>query len=126
MECCDKKRGEDCRREESMKIFDVISENVRDEPPWRVFHADDLVVVAEIKEMLEWKLEEWTCKGMRVSRTKTERFATEIEGDQHATIKLKGVHLKRVKTFRYLMSMVKQTEGMEKEVNFRIQCGWDN
>ncbi|XP_042889881.1 uncharacterized protein LOC122264867 [Penaeus japonicus] len=37
-----------------------------------------------------------------------------------------GVNLKRVKTFKYLWSMVDQTERMEKEVNFRIQCGWNN
>ncbi|XP_042889472.1 uncharacterized protein LOC122264575 [Penaeus japonicus] len=111
-------------------FFDVITENVRDEPPRRVFHGDDIVLVAENKEMLKRKLEEWRyvleSKRTRIRRTKTEYLSTEIDGDQHATIQLNGVNLKRIKTFKYLGSMVDQTQGMEKEVNFRIQCGWNN
>ncbi|XP_042884700.1 uncharacterized protein LOC122261237 [Penaeus japonicus] len=84
----------------------------------------DNVLVAESKEMLERKLEEWRyaleSKGMKVSKTKTEHFTTEIDGDQHATIKMNGVILKRVKTFKHLGSMVDQTERIEKEDNFII------
>ncbi|XP_063602488.1 uncharacterized protein LOC134778568 [Penaeus indicus] len=63
---------------------------------------------------------------MRISRSKTEYFTTDTSGDQQATIKLNGTDLKRVKTFKYLGSVVNETVGMEKEVNFRIQCGWNN
>ncbi|XP_063591901.1 uncharacterized protein LOC134786959 [Penaeus indicus] len=58
---------------------------------------------------------------MRISRSKTEYFTTDTSGDQQATIKLNGTYLKRVKTFKYLGSV-----GMEREVNFRIQSGWNN
>ena len=34
--------------------------------------------------------------------------------------------LKRVKTFRCLGSTIDETVEMEKEVNFRIQWGWNN
>lgn len=111
-------------------VFDVITENVREEPPWCVLYADDIVLVTERRGQLERKLEEWRValesRGMRISRSKTEYFTTDTRGDQQATIRLNGEKLKRVKTFKYLGSMVDETGEMEKEVNFRIQCGWNN
>ena len=111
-------------------VFDVITENVREEPPWCVFYADDIVLVTDRKRKLERKLEEWRValesRGMKISRSKTEYFTTDTSGDQQTTIRLNGEMLKRVNTFKYLGSMVDETVEMEKEVNFRIQCGWNN
>ena len=39
-------------------VFDVITENVREEPPWCVLYADEIVLVTEEKRQLERKLEE--------------------------------------------------------------------
>ena len=39
-------------------VYDVITENVREEPPWCLIYADDLVVVAESRVEVERKLEE--------------------------------------------------------------------
>ena len=63
---------------------------------------------------------------MKNSRSKMEYVTTDNSGDQQAAIRLNGEMLKRVKIFKYLGSMVKETVEMEKEVNFRIQCGWNN
>ncbi|XP_037781130.1 uncharacterized protein LOC119577634 [Penaeus monodon] len=63
---------------------------------------------------------------MRISRSKTEYFTTDIADGQLATLKLGGEKLKRVRTFKYLGSMVDETAGMDKEVKFRIQNGWNN
>ena len=63
---------------------------------------------------------------MKISRSKTEYFTTDTSGDQQATIRLNGEMLKRVKSFKYLGSMVEETEEMGNEVNFQIQCGWNN
>ncbi|XP_037781063.1 uncharacterized protein LOC119577547 [Penaeus monodon] len=60
---------------------------------------------------------------MRISRSKTEYLTTDIDGDQLATLKLVGENLKRVRTFKYLGSVV---DEMDKEVHFRIQSGWNN
>ncbi|XP_037776686.1 uncharacterized protein LOC119573544 [Penaeus monodon] len=67
-------------------VFDVITENVIEEPSWRVLYADDIVLVAE-----------------------------NIDGDQLPTIKLGGENLKRFRTFKYLGSMVDETAGMDKK-----------
>ncbi|XP_037789209.1 uncharacterized protein LOC119584588 [Penaeus monodon] len=89
---------------------------------------DDIVLVAKSGRVLERKLEEWRfvleSRGMRISRPSSEYFTTYIDGDQLVTIKLGGENLKRVRTFKYLGSVVEETAGMDKEVNFRIQSGW--
>ncbi|XP_063586291.1 uncharacterized protein LOC134763659 [Penaeus indicus] len=108
-------------------VFDVINENVREDPPWCILYANYIVLVAESRRTLERKLEEWRValesRGMRISKSKTEYFTTDTSDDQQATIKLNGIELKRVKSFR---SVVDETVGMERKVNFRIQCGWNN
>ena len=63
---------------------------------------------------------------MKISRSKTEYFTTDTSGNQQAIIRPNGEMLKRVETFQYLGSMVDETVEIEKEVSFRIQCGWNN
>ena len=55
---------------------------------------------------------------MKISRSKTEHFTTDTNGDQQATIRLNGEMLKRVKSFKYLGSMVEETGEMGKEVKW--------
>ena len=111
-------------------MFDVITENVREQPTWCVLYTDDIVLVTDEKRKLERKLEEWCValesRGMKISRSKMEYFALDTSGDQQAKIRLNGEMVKRVNTFKYLGSMVDETVEMEKEVNFQIQCGWNN
>ena len=86
-------------------VFDVIIEDVREEPPWCVLYADDIVLVTEERRHLDRKLEEWRValenRGMKIGRSKTEYFTTDASGDQQATIRLNGEMLKRVKSFKY-------------------------
>ena len=111
-------------------VFDVITENVREEPPWCIIYADDVVLVAESRMAVERKLEEWRdaleSRGMRISRTKTEYFTTDESMNQDVSVKLGGEDLKRVGAFKYLGSVVDATAETSREVNYRIQCGWNN
>ena len=99
-------------------MFYVITEDVREEPLWCVLYADDIVLVTKERRQLERKLEEWRValenRGMKISRYKTEYFTTDTSGDQQATIRLNGKMLKRVKSLKYLGSMVKETGRWEK------------
>jgi len=67
-------------------VFDVITEDVREEPPWCVLYSDYIVLVTEKRRQLERKLEEWRValenRGMKISRSKTEYFTTDTSGDQ--------------------------------------------
>ena len=49
-----------------------------------------------------------------------------LNGNQDETVLLDGEDLKRVESFKYLGSVVDATSDTGKEVNYRIQCGWNN
>ena len=101
--------------------MDVLTEDVREEPPWCLLYAEDIVLVAESREALERKLERWRyaleSRGMKISRKKTEYMTTDMNGDHKDTIRLEGVDIKRVHKFKYLGSMMYAAGEMEKETN---------
>ena len=57
-------------------IMDVISEEVREDAPWSMLFADDIVLVCKTKAELGGKLSRWKKvledRGFKISRTKTE------------------------------------------------------
>ena len=57
-------------------VTDRMTGEIREEAPWTVIFADDIVICSESKEQVEEKLESWIYAleriGMKVSRRKTE------------------------------------------------------
>ena len=57
-------------------IMEEISQSIWETIPWYMLFADDIVLVAETREEVSNKLDEWRealeGKGLRISRTKTE------------------------------------------------------
>ncbi|KAK3553111.1 hypothetical protein QTP86_031688 [Hemibagrus guttatus] len=57
-------------------VMDQLSEEVRQESPWTMMFADDLVICSQSREQVEENLERWRFalerRGMKVSRSKTE------------------------------------------------------
>ncbi|KAK3532932.1 hypothetical protein QTP70_003800 [Hemibagrus guttatus] len=55
-------------------VMDQLSEEVRQESPWTMMFADDIVICSESREQVEENLERWRFvlerRGMKVSRTK--------------------------------------------------------
>ncbi|KAK3550515.1 hypothetical protein QTP70_000068 [Hemibagrus guttatus] len=53
-------------------VMDQLSEEVRQESPWTMMFADDIVICSESREQVEENLERWRCalerRGMKVSR----------------------------------------------------------
>ena len=110
-------------------IMDVIVAEVKDEVPWSVLFADDIVLVATSKEEAEMKLELWRRaleeRGLKISRAKTEYMW--MNGvDQSETISLQAAGVKRVKSFKYLGSCIADSGDMDAEVSHRIQAAWNN
>ena len=113
-------------------ILDVISEEIREETPWAMLFADDLVVCDESRERTEERLENWRgCleeAGLKVSRAKTEHLPPpgnrqpirmkEYEGDGLTD-------LPSVTAFKYLGTTIDQEGGCEKEVAKRIEKAWN-
>ena len=57
-------------------MVDSLAVNIRKETPWQMMFADDVVLCARDKDVLELELELWRealeKRGMKVSRAKTE------------------------------------------------------
>ena len=57
-------------------MMDSLTENIRKEAPWQMMFADDVVLCAREKDVLESELEQWRealeKRRMKVSRAKTE------------------------------------------------------
>ena len=53
-----------------------MTDDIREEAPWTMMFADDIVICSESKERVEEKLESWMYalerRGMKVNRRKTE------------------------------------------------------
>ncbi|KAK3509487.1 hypothetical protein QTP70_035130, partial [Hemibagrus guttatus] len=108
-------------------VMDQLEE-VRQEPPWTMMFADDIVICSESREQVEENLERWRFalerRGMKVSRSKTEYMCVN-EREGSGTIRLQGEEVKKVQEFKYLRSTVQSNGECGKEVKKRVQAGWN-
>ncbi|KAK3550692.1 hypothetical protein QTP70_002392 [Hemibagrus guttatus] len=109
-------------------VMDQLSEEVRQESPWTMMFADDIVIYSESREQVEENLERWWFalerRGMKVSCSKTEYMCVnEREGSE--TVRLQGEEVKKVQEFKYLGSTVQSNGECGKEVKKRVQAGWN-
>ncbi|KAK3565343.1 hypothetical protein QTP86_006571 [Hemibagrus guttatus] len=109
-------------------VMDQLSEEVRQESPWTMMFADDIVIYSESREQVEENLERWRFvlerRGMKVSRSKTEYMCVN-ERERSGTVRLQGEEVKKVQEFKYLGSTVQSNGECEKEVKKRVQAGWN-
>ncbi|KAK3528823.1 hypothetical protein QTP70_011718 [Hemibagrus guttatus] len=109
-------------------VMDQLSEEVRQESPWTMMFADDIVICSESREQVEENLERWRFalerRGMKVSRSKTEYMCVN-EREGSGTVRLKGEEVKKVQEFKYLGSTVQSNGECGKEVKKRVQAGWN-
>ncbi|KAK3544940.1 hypothetical protein QTP86_029213, partial [Hemibagrus guttatus] len=109
-------------------VMDQLSEEVRQESPWTMMFADDIVICSESREQVEENLERWTFalerRGMKVSRSKTVYMCVN-EREGSGTVRLQGEEVKKVQEFKYLGSTVQSNGECGKEVKKRVQAGWN-
>ncbi|KAK3533240.1 hypothetical protein QTP70_013659 [Hemibagrus guttatus] len=109
-------------------VMDQLSEEVRQESPWTMMFADDIVICSESREQVEENLERWRFalerRGMKVSRSKTEYMCVN-EREGSGTVRLQGEEVKKVQEFKYLGSTVQSNGECWKEVKKRVQAGWN-
>ncbi|KAK3544767.1 hypothetical protein QTP86_026773 [Hemibagrus guttatus] len=109
-------------------VMDQLSEEVRQESPWTMMFADDIVICSESREQVEENLERWRFalerRGMKVSRGKTEYMCVN-EREGSGTVRLQGEEVKKVQEFKYLGSTVQSNGECGKEVKKRVQAGWN-
>ncbi|KAK3569667.1 hypothetical protein QTP86_002636 [Hemibagrus guttatus] len=109
-------------------VMDQLSEEVRQESPWTMMFADDIVICSESREQVEENLERWRFalerRGMKVSRSKTEDMCVN-EREGSGTVRLQGEEVKKVQEFKYLGSTVQSNGEYGKEVKKREQAAWN-
>ncbi|KAK3558157.1 hypothetical protein QTP86_011880 [Hemibagrus guttatus] len=109
-------------------VMDQLSEEVRQESPWTMMFADDIVICSESREQVEENLEMWRFalerRGMKVNRSKTEYMCVN-EREGSGTVRLQGEEVKKVQEFKYLGSTVQSNGECGKEVKKRVQAGWN-
>ncbi|KAK3560504.1 hypothetical protein QTP86_009647 [Hemibagrus guttatus] len=109
-------------------VMDQLPEEVRQESPWTMMFADDIVICSESREQVEENLERWRFalerRGMKVSRSKTEYMCVN-EREGSGTVRLQGEEVKKVQEFKYLGSTVQSNGECGKEVKKRVQAGWN-
>ncbi|KAK3517708.1 hypothetical protein QTP70_015857 [Hemibagrus guttatus] len=100
-------------------VMDQLSEEVRQESPWTMMFADDIVICSESREQVEESLERWRFalerRGMKVNRSKTEYMCVN-EREGSGTVRLQGEDVKKVQEFKYLGSTVQSNGECGKEV----------
>ena len=107
-------------------VMDRMTDEIREEAPWTMMFADDIVICSESKEKVEEKLESWIYalerRGMKVNRRKTEYMCVnERQDNGSGTVEMQGEEVAKVEDFKYLGSTV-QSNG---EVKKRVQAGWN-
>ncbi|KAK3534166.1 hypothetical protein QTP86_002317 [Hemibagrus guttatus] len=106
-------------------VMDQLSEEVRQESPWTMMFADDIVICSESREQLEENLERWRFalerRGMKVSRSKTEYMCVN-EREGSGTVRLQGEEVKKVQEFKYLGSTVQSNGECGKEAPLSQEC----
>ena len=109
-------------------VMDRMTDDIREEAPWTMKFADDIVICSESKGWLEQKLESWRYalerRGMNVNRRKTEYMCVN-ERQVKGTVKMQGEEVSKVEDFKYLGSTVQSNGECGREVKKRVQAGWN-
>ena len=89
-------------------IIDVLTKEVKEEPPWSMMFADNIILCDDKREGVEENLEEWRKvmeeRVLKVSRKKTEYMA--FNEESIGSIRMQDYELKKVTSFKYLGTMM--------------------
>ena len=105
-------------------VMDRLTDGIREEAPWTMMFADEIMICSESKERVEEKLEVLERRGMKVNRRKTEYMCVN-ERQVNGTVKLQGEEVVKVEDFKYLGSTVQSNGECRREVKKRVQAGWN-
>ena len=90
--------------------------------------ADDVVLCAREKDVLELELEQWRealeTRGVKVSRAKPEYMC--LNGTPLGSVRMQSAKLTHIIEFKYLENTLHRDGDMSTEINKRTQWGWNN
>ena len=105
----------------SAVIIDVLSKHIRTESLWELLFADDLIIKADSEEQLQERLVKWQESlehfGLKMNAKKTETVVCHKKGGAKVVVwERNGEELNQVESFRYLGSVVRESEECEQDV----------
>ncbi|KAK3560729.1 hypothetical protein QTP86_014858 [Hemibagrus guttatus] len=104
-------------------VMDQLSEEVRQESPWTMMFADDIVICSESREQVEENLERWRFalerRGMKVSRSKTEYMCVN-EREGSGTVRLHGEEVKKKQKLASFRAEQNRKNGQGKSKDMTI------
>ena len=92
-------------------VMDRMTDEIREEAPWTMMFADDIVICSESKEQVEEKLESWRYalerRGMKVNWGKNQYMCVnERQDNGSGTANMQGEEVAKVDDFKYMGSTV--------------------
>ena len=106
-------------------VMDRMTDEIREEAPWTIMFADDIVNCSESKKHVE-KTESWRYslerRGMKVNRRKAEYMCVN-ERQDNGTVKIQEVA--KVEDFKCLSSTVQSNGACGREVKKRVHAWWN-
>ncbi|KAJ0445561.1 putative RNA-directed DNA polymerase [Helianthus annuus] len=112
-------------------VLDELSKSIQETVPWCMLFADDIMLVAETRQTLNARLEEWRAalegNGLRISRSKTEYLYCNFSGagdNEDTQVTIEGQVVLQTTKFKYLGSFVQSDGEIDSDVSHRIQVGW--
>ena len=111
-------------------VMDYLTKNLMSRTLWVVLYADDIALISEDAEKLEFELEQWRKaleeNGLRISRDKTEYMHLKFSSNdsQVRGIHLDGNALRNCSEFKYLGSKIADDGTEDSDIAHRISVGW--
>ncbi len=110
-------------------IMDRLTDTLREQSPWTMLFADDIVLCGNTLEEVQRKTERWRKelerRGMRVSRSKTEYMCFN-DKESSGTAELDGIQLPKVESFKYLGCLLQSDGKCDREIKKKVQAGWNS
>nr|XP_016496967.1 PREDICTED: uncharacterized protein LOC107815839 [Nicotiana tabacum] len=110
--------------------MDVLTRHIRGDVPWCMLFADDKVLIDEIRDGVNARLEVWRqtleSKGFKMSRTKTEYLECKFSDgtlEADVDVKLDTLVIPKRSSFKYLGSIIHGNEDNDENITHRIGIG---
>ena len=109
-------------------VMDMMTDKIREEAPWTMMFADDIVICSESKEQVKKKLESWRYhlkrRGMKINRRKTEYMCL-TKRQVNGTVKMQREQVAKVEHSKYMGSTAQSNGECGTEAKKRVQSGWN-
>ncbi|XP_068336681.1 uncharacterized protein [Pyrus communis] len=110
--------------------MDELMGHIQEDIPWCILFADDIVLIDEIQEGVNAKLNLWRevleSKGLHLSWSKTEYLECKFSangGLNELGVRIGDQEVPKSDNFRHLGSILQKNREFDGDLNHRIQAG---